>query len=116
MKKNLFNIFAYIQGYTRYRLYYSDTLRWLLPTYIYEQILWRISVMDLTCYEKGSCKMCGCDTTALQMANKSCDKPCYPKMMTRKVWEVFKKVMNIKFTSEGNLIDKDDKEFEEFIN
>lgn len=43
--------------------------------------------MDPECYVKGQCKMCGCTTTALQMANKSCPKPCYPKMMNRKQWK-----------------------------
>jgi len=46
--------------------------------------------MDPECFEQGSCKMCGCDTTALQMADKACDKPCYPTMMTRDKWRVFK--------------------------
>lgn len=89
------NIFAYIQGYSRYRLFYSRFF-WLIPTYIYEQIIWRISVMDSECFAKGSCKKCGCDTTALQMANKKCGKPCYPKMMNRKVWKMFKEILNIK--------------------
>lgn len=43
--------------------------------------------MDDVCYTEGQCKMCGCKTTALQMANKACDKPCYPAMMSRRVWE-----------------------------
>ena len=42
--------------------------------------------MDIDCYNNGSCKMCGCKTTALQMANKACDKPCYPTMLSRKDW------------------------------
>jgi hypothetical protein len=46
--------------------------------------------MDKECYENGSCKMCGCNTTALQMADKACPKPCYPKMMGKKEWEKFK--------------------------
>lgn len=29
--------------------------------------------------------MCGCHTTALQMANKSCDKPYYPPMMSKRL-------------------------------
>lgn len=90
------NIFAYIQGYSRYHLFYSK-YSWLLPTYIYEQILWRISTMDSECFSKGSCKICGCDTTALQMANKACPKPCYPKMMNRRVWKMFKDIIDIKF-------------------
>jgi hypothetical protein len=46
--------------------------------------------MDKECYENGSCKMCGCNTTALQMANKACPKPCYPKMISKKEWKEFK--------------------------
>lgn len=83
------NIFAFVQGYFRYYFFYSKYY-WLLPTYIYEQIIWRIYVMDTECFEMGSCKICGCDTTALQMANKACPKPCYPKMMGRKKWKEFK--------------------------
>jgi phospholipase C len=45
--------------------------------------------MDKECYENGSCKICGCATTALQMADKQCDKPCYPKMMSRSIWYQF---------------------------
>ena len=46
--------------------------------------------MDTECYEQGSCKICHCDTTALQMANKACGKPCYPKMMNKADWLEFK--------------------------
>lgn len=42
--------------------------------------------MDKVCYKQGSCTMCGCRTTALQMANKACDKPCYPKMVDSYKW------------------------------
>jgi hypothetical protein len=35
--------------------------------------------MDIDCYLDGSCKKCGCETTALQMANKACAGNCYPK-------------------------------------
>ena len=102
--KIIFNTFAFIQGYTRYRFYYNSKLRWLLPTYIYEQIMWRIGIMDIKCFEQGSCKICGCDTTALQMANKACPKPCYPKMMDKKVWNLYKQIMNINITQLKNNI------------
>ncbi len=46
--------------------------------------------MDEECYEMGSCKICGCETTALQMCSKSCNKPCYPPMMNKKQWKKFK--------------------------
>lgn len=89
-KKKFSDIFAYFQGYYRYNLYYSKHFKWLIRKYIFEQIVWRISVMDIECYETGSCKLCGCDTTALQMADKQCDKPCYPSMMNKKEWLKFK--------------------------
>ncbi len=91
-KTKISDIFAYFQGYYRYHIYYSHSLvsRILIRTHILEQIQWRIAVMDTECFENGSCKLCGCDTTALQMADKACDKPCYPKMMNKKEWNKFK--------------------------
>jgi hypothetical protein len=90
------NWWAFIQGKFRYKIYYSEFFKWLMRDFIREQIAWRISVMDRECYTKGSCKICGCDTTALQMADKPCPKPCYPEMMSKKAWERIKKVKNIK--------------------
>lgn len=43
--------------------------------------------MNILCYERGECIECGCQTTALQMANKTCEGNCYPPMMSKKVWE-----------------------------
>ena len=88
-KINPSNILAYLQGKIRYKLYYSR-LSWLLPTHIVEQIQMRINSMDRECHDSGQCKMCGCETTALQMANKACDKPCYPKMLSKRGWERLK--------------------------
>lgn len=93
-KRKINDIFAYLIGYYRYHLYYSKNFKWLIRKHIYEQIVWRISVMDIECFENGTCKKCGCDTTALQMANKACGKPCYPKMMNKKVWLSFKKELD----------------------
>lgn len=87
------NMFYYIQGNIRYILYYSK-FKFLIPKYIREQIDFRIRVMDKKCYNQGSCKMCGCKTTALQMSNKTCNKPCYPPMMNKKQWKQFFKENN----------------------
>lgn len=81
---------AYIQGNLRYKLYYSR-FKSLLRTHIVEQIDVRINSMDKQCYNEGQCKMCGCKTTALQMANKACEKPCYPKMMDKSTWSSMKR-------------------------
>lgn len=83
------DVYYYLQGNFRYWAYYNRPK--LMSSHIREQIEWRIEGwMDKECYESGSCKICGCVTTALQMANKSCDKPCYPPIMSRNVWRVFK--------------------------
>jgi len=60
--------------------------------HIREQIEFRIYIMDHECYEQGSCKLCGCPTTKLQMANKACDKPCYPEMYSKKEWNELNEV------------------------
>ena len=89
-KPTLKNIIAYIQGKLRYKLYYSNFV-FLIRPHIREQIQARINSMDKQCYNEGQCKMCGCQTTALQMANKACDKPCYPRMLNSREWNLMKK-------------------------
>ena len=89
MKKWIKNVWSYIQGWTRYRIYYWKPH--LLRKHIRDQIDYRIRVMDKECYNNGSCKICGCQTTAMQMADKTCGKPCYPEMMNKKDWEKYKK-------------------------
>ena len=79
------DIYYYAQGNIRYELFYK--YKFLILTHIREQIIYRINSMDTQCYEEGQCKMCGCATTALQMCNKACDKPCYPSMLSRKEWK-----------------------------
>lgn len=95
---NIKNIFYYIQGNLRYKLYYGEFkfLNKLMRTHIKEQIDLRIKLMDRECYYNGSCKMCGCGTTELQMCNKACENKCYLPMMNKKEWFYFK-VMVIDF-------------------
>lgn len=57
--------------------------------------------MDRKCYETGSCIKCGCQTTALQMANRACEGQCYPKMMGKQKWKTLK---NGRYIKEGNLM------------
>ena len=84
------NIISYIQGNVRYYLYYSKRLKGLIPSHIREQIEYRINSMNRECYNSGNCIKCGCSTTALQMANKTCEGNCYPAMMNRKTWKLMK--------------------------
>ena len=90
-KPTLKNILSYLQGNLRYKLFYSN-FAFLIRPHIREQIEVRINSMDPICYGNGECKLCGCQTTALQMANKACDKPCYPSMMNKKQWDFFKEL------------------------
>lgn len=89
-KINPENIISYILGNLRYKIYYSVFFKWMMRKHIREQIDFRVSVMDKGCYMSGSCKICGCKTVALQMADKPCDKPCYPEMMDKMFWNLFK--------------------------
>lgn len=79
---------AYIQGNIRELLFYNFPS--LIRLHIREQIVFRLGVLDKECYANGSCKMCGCMIPGLQMANKSCPKPCYPEMKSKKEWLKFK--------------------------
>lgn len=90
-KATLKNIFAYIQGNIRYKLFYSK-FYWLIPSHIISQIEIRIKSMNKTCYSQGSCIMCGCKTTALQMSNKACDNPCYPRMLNKYEFRLIKEI------------------------
>lgn len=94
---NLSNIKAYIQGKVREKLYYSKRFNWLLPLHIFEQINYRIFVMNKECYTNGECVQCGCETPALQMANKICKGKCYPYMMNATDWHIYKREYNIEF-------------------
>lgn len=87
------DMYYYVQGNLRYKLFYSN-FAFLIPTHIYEQICVRINSMDKKCYDDGQCKLCGCNTTALQMANKACDKPCYPPMLNQSIWNKMKESRN----------------------
>lgn len=83
----------FIEGTLRYELYYrfDGKLRFLIRQHIREQFEYRLTVMDKECLSKGECKLCGCNTTALQFASRACDKPCYQSMVTKKVWNAVKK-------------------------
>ena len=90
------DIWHYLVGNYRYKLYYSKYIKTplvappLMRQHIWEQINYRISVMDRECYMNGQCKICQCATTQLQMSSKRCEGVCYPTMMVKKQWERFK--------------------------
>lgn len=87
------DIWYYFQGMIRYRIYYNSKLQrsFLMRTHIKKQIDYRIIVMNQECYKQGSCIKCGCMTTALQMCDKPCEGWCYPSMMNKENWELYKR-------------------------
>lgn len=95
----LSDIWSYIQGNVRYKLYYSKYFSWMIRKLIRKQIYFRIKAMNRQCYNQGSCVLCGCETTKLQMADKGCLGACYPPIMNKDQWKRFisgKKVVDKK--------------------
>jgi hypothetical protein len=78
--------FNFVVGYLRYSLYYNRHLKNLIRPHILSQIDYRIRTMNTPCYDTGSCVLCGCTTTALQMANPSCEGLCYPPLTNKRTW------------------------------
>lgn len=93
-KINIKNVIAYIQGNIRYSFYYHPVLITCLRPHITEQIDMRIRSMNRECFENGECVKCGCKTTHLQMANKTCEGNCYPTMIKKSVWKGLKEYGN----------------------
>lgn len=97
------NIVAYIQGKLRDKVY-NTKLEFLISKHIREQIDARLESMEPKCYLEGQCIICGCETIALQMANKACDKPCYPPMLDKETWSHLKDYRGFWLDKENNII------------
>lgn len=96
-KITLRNIYAVIQAFFRRARRNMGGMD--IPSYIYEQIIWRrTQVMSKSpeCWTSGHCIECGCEILGKTMEDRACDGGCYPEMMPRKSWEQYKKDNNIK--------------------
>lgn len=91
------NIKAVIQAFFRKR----NTL----PDHVKEQIINRIELSNTRCKDTNVC-ICGCDWSDLIYADKSCEGNCYPEMMDKKSWNIYKKVnkINVKGSSQNRNI------------
>lgn len=87
------DILCYLQGNIRYFFYYNKVLRKLIPLHVREQIDMRIKVSNPACIDRGTCIKCGCMVTQLQMCNNSCEGNCYPPMMNKKDWKLYKETI-----------------------
>ena len=114
-KITFINVYSYLLGNFRYHCLHSK-FRWLIRKHIREQYEYRVRTMDRECYDKGYCKVCGCSTTALQCANKSCDNFCYPVMLSKSDWNYLKRDRRSKIRIGDYLwsINKNDRKFKRF--
>lgn len=96
------NIKAVIQSYFRKAKVISG---FSLPSHIYEQIIWRrTQVMEKSpeCWNNNECKVCGCDVLGKTMEDRACSAKdidqeiCYPAMMEKQEWLVYKEDKKIK--------------------
>ena len=86
------NVKGFLQGHLRaIKSEYN-----LLPTYIQEQAAWRLTKAKKECVEKDQCQACGCFPMYDKvLEDRQCEGNCYPHMMTRKEWALFKLNNNI---------------------
>ena len=89
------NIRGFIQG--NFRKLVED-LPGIIPDYIYEQIQWRLTIMDENCLRDKQCP-CTCSVPAKQYEDRPCENSCYPPMMNKDQWEEFKALLH--FTEES---------------
>ena len=83
---SIYDIIEYFKAQYRYCLIETIFVR----KHIKEQITWREEIVDKECLSNGECKMCGCNLPQLLYTTKSCDKPCYPTLLPKKIWDKFK--------------------------
>lgn len=90
----LSNVGAYIQGKTRMLVQKYGNEFFSLDNHIKEQIVWRESKANSFCLSNNECK-CGCPLPDLFFADKTCEDACYPVMMNKDEWELYKIENNI---------------------
>lgn len=76
IKEDPFNVWYFIQGNIRYRLYYS--FPFLFSPRFKSMIEERYKLANPECMATGECIACGCDMPNLLFANKQCKAKCYP--------------------------------------
>ena len=91
-KITLRNIYAVLQAFFRKKRRQMGGFD--IPSYMYEQIIWRriqVIILSEECWTSGHCTECGCEITGKTMEDRACDGGCYPVMMSKDVWDKYKK-------------------------
>lgn len=68
----------------------------LTPKHIREQAAWRLTQVKPACKMLDSCTICGCEVSSLVYEDSPCEGFCYPEMMDKKVWNMYKKTYKVK--------------------
>ncbi len=84
------NIKGFIQGH--YRMLKEDF--GILEEHIGEQFDYRLGIMNEECIKNKECP-CTCSFPEKQIEDRPCELNCYPPMMFKEDWEIFKKENNI---------------------
>jgi hypothetical protein len=82
------NIKGFIQGHIRaIKSEYGS-----LPDHIVEQAAWRLTQANKECIKADQCQACGCFPMSDKvLEDRPCEENCYPPMMDKETWELFKK-------------------------
>lgn len=84
----------FIQGNRRKALI-ETWFSFFIPKHIREQYKYRLQNANPVCIKNKQCIGCGCTVPAVFLADKSCKRGCYPVMLTRRDWKLFKLNNNI---------------------
>ena len=86
------NILSYLEGNTKYLL----NIFGVFPTYMQEQVLWRLNICKEDCIKNGACEYCGCPPEKKAFVEESCNHgDRFPDMMGKEEWEQYKKDKHI---------------------
>lgn len=87
------NIKGFFQGHLRaLKAEYGS-----VEKHILEQAAWRMTVAKKECVEKDQCQGCGCFPMHDKvLEDRPCEGKCYPYMMSKLEWALFKLNNNIK--------------------
>lgn len=98
------NFKGVVQAYFRKSYNYMG---FSLPKHIYEQVKWREEKAKI-CVDNITCLNCDCYIKEKLLEDRGCSisegighlvgkqEPCYPPMMSKENWKIFKKLNNIK--------------------
>lgn len=86
------NIKGFFQGHLRsLKSQYST-----LDKHIVEQAAWRMTKANKECVKADQCQACGCFPMYDKvLEDRACEGKCYPHMMTKLEWSLFKLNNNI---------------------